>query len=79
LFSFTLHKWRTSLDHFSRVIRLVGQSLNNWCIEQAVKAGIALRGRINKLSMFERKHYFYCDLPLGYQITQQTGMFMLAF
>lgn len=44
--------------------------INKECIKQAVKTGLALSGNINKLSYFDRKHYFYPDNPLGYQITQ---------
>ncbi|MDR1488770.1 MAG: Asp-tRNA(Asn)/Glu-tRNA(Gln) amidotransferase subunit GatB [Holosporales bacterium] len=44
--------------------------LNNFCIEQAVKTGIAIDGTINKISVFDRKNYFYPDLPSGYQISQ---------
>lgn len=44
--------------------------LNGACVAQAVRAGIALRGRVHARSCFERKHYFYADLPHGYQITQ---------
>lgn len=47
--------------------------LNKYCVEQAIKIGLTLNCNINKLSIFERKHYFYCDLPLGYQITQQSN------
>ncbi len=45
-------------------------SLNEECVKQAVKTGLALQGKINKFSMFDRKNYFYPDLPSGYQITQ---------
>lgn len=44
--------------------------LNSFCILQAVKSGVALHGTVNKYSEFDRKSYFYPDLPNGYQITQ---------
>ncbi len=44
--------------------------LNREAIHLAVKAGIALRAKIALVSHFDRKHYFYPDLPKGYQITQ---------
>lgn len=47
--------------------------LNRECVSQAIRLGVGLRGHINPLSYFERKHYFYCDLPQGYQITQQSA------
>lgn len=44
--------------------------LNEYCVEQAVKTGLGLNAQINKTSVFERKNYFYADLPQGYQISQ---------
>ncbi len=45
-------------------------SVNRRCIEQAVRTGLGLRAAINRFSVFERKNYFYPDLPNGYQISQ---------
>src|SRR5215472_4315314 len=44
--------------------------LNQYCVEQAVRTGLGLNAQINRLSVFERKNYFYPDLPQGYQISQ---------
>lgn len=44
--------------------------LNEYCVEQAVKTGLSLNAQINQMSMFDRKNYFYPDLPQGYQISQ---------
>jgi aspartyl-tRNA(Asn)/glutamyl-tRNA(Gln) amidotransferase subunit B len=44
--------------------------LNGFCVEQAVRTGLGLEAEINRLSVFERKNYFYPDLPNGYQISQ---------
>ncbi|XP_071787634.1 glutamyl-tRNA(Gln) amidotransferase subunit B, mitochondrial-like [Asterias amurensis] len=45
--------------------------LNRRCVEAGVLTSLALSCQINKRSLFDRKHYFYADLPSGYQITQQ--------
>jgi aspartyl-tRNA(Asn)/glutamyl-tRNA(Gln) amidotransferase subunit B len=45
-------------------------TLNRFCVEQAVKTGLGLRAQINRRSQFDRKNYFYPDLPTGYQISQ---------
>ena len=44
--------------------------VNEKCIEQCVKTGFGLNAQINKYSRFDRKNYFYADLPQGYQISQ---------
>jgi aspartyl-tRNA(Asn)/glutamyl-tRNA(Gln) amidotransferase subunit B len=44
--------------------------INRHCVEQAVKTGLGLHAEINLHSVFERKNYFYPDLPAGYQISQ---------
>jgi len=44
--------------------------INDYCVKQAVKSGIGLNAKINKKSIFDRKNYFYQDLPQGYQISQ---------
>ncbi len=44
--------------------------INAYCVEQAVRTGLALDAQINLYSIFDRKNYFYADLPQGYQISQ---------
>ncbi|MDB5421122.1 MAG: gatB, partial [Brevundimonas sp.] len=44
--------------------------INRYCVEQAVRAGLGLKAQINLKSTFDRKNYFYPDLPQGYQISQ---------
>jgi len=44
--------------------------INKHCVEQAVKTGLGLKAQINSWSRFDRKNYFYPDLPQGYQISQ---------
>ena len=44
--------------------------INEYCIEQAIKTGLGLNAKINLNSIFDRKNYFYADLPAGYQISQ---------
>jgi len=47
--------------------------LNRSCVEAGVRTALALNCKINPTSTFDRKHYFYADLPAGYQITQQRN------
>ena len=44
--------------------------INEHCVEQAIRTGLGLRAQINLRSVFDRKNYFYPDLPQGYQISQ---------
>jgi aspartyl-tRNA(Asn)/glutamyl-tRNA(Gln) amidotransferase subunit B len=44
--------------------------INDACVRQAVRTGLGLKAQINKRSIFDRKNYFYPDLPQGYQISQ---------
>ena len=46
--------------------------INKHCVEQAVKTGLGINAQINSYSVFDRKNYFYADLPQGYQISQFT-------
>ena len=45
-------------------------TINEYCVEQAVRTGLGLKAEINLHSAFDRKNYFYPDLPQGYQISQ---------
>ncbi|MEL6364514.1 MAG: Asp-tRNA(Asn)/Glu-tRNA(Gln) amidotransferase subunit GatB [Pseudomonadota bacterium] len=44
--------------------------INRYCVEQAIRTGLGLNAKINEWSRFDRKNYFYPDLPQGYQISQ---------
>ena len=44
--------------------------INEYCVRQAIKTGLGLNAKINHFSVFDRKNYFYADLPQGYQISQ---------
>ncbi|MEM7633972.1 MAG: Asp-tRNA(Asn)/Glu-tRNA(Gln) amidotransferase subunit GatB [Pseudomonadota bacterium] len=44
--------------------------INRYCVEQAVRTGLGLKAEIHEFSVFDRKNYFYPDLPQGYQISQ---------
>ena len=45
-------------------------TINEKCVKQAIKTGLAINAKINLFSVFDRKNYFYPDLPQGYQISQ---------
>eukprot|EP00944_MAST-04C_sp_MAST-4C-sp1_P004091 g4091.t1 len=68
---FELEKPNRLVAFFDAAVPGTMPRLNKYCVEQAIKTGLALGGKINKRSMFERKHYFYPDMPQGYQVTQQ--------
>ncbi len=44
--------------------------INRYCVEQAIRTGLGINAKINLRSVFDRKNYFYADLPQGYQISQ---------
>ena len=44
--------------------------INEYCVDQAILTGLSLNAQINRMSVFDRKNYFYPDLPQGYQISQ---------
>ena len=46
--------------------------INRKCVEQAVRTGLGLKAKINLKSVFDRKNYFYPDLPQGYQISYRA-------
>lgn len=48
-------------------------TINEECVKQAVKTGLGINAKINLLSIFDRKNYFYPDLPQGYQISQYSN------
>ncbi|TMW66127.1 hypothetical protein Poli38472_003892 [Pythium oligandrum] len=48
-------------------------AINRECVHQAIRTSLAVGAQVHPRSIFERKHYFYCDLPLGYQLTQQRA------
>ena len=47
--------------------------LNEECVNQAIRSALSFKATVHHKSKFERKHYFYADMPLGYQVTQQDA------
>ncbi len=60
----------TNIELFDVAIPGTLPVLNKECIELAVRTALGIEATVNALSRFDRKHYFYPDLPLGYQTTQ---------
>lgn len=70
--SFGLHAQPNSHVHlFDAAVPGTYPQLNAHAVELAVRAALLLNSNVNRESRFERKHYFYNDLPHGYQVTQQ--------
>ncbi|KAH6914684.1 glutamyl-tRNA amidotransferase [Coprinopsis sp. MPI-PUGE-AT-0042] len=71
----------TNVSSFDAALPGTLPRLNPNCVDLALRTALALKSDIHKRSSFDRKHYFYSDLPSGYQITQQyaplaTGGFL---
>jgi aspartyl-tRNA(Asn)/glutamyl-tRNA(Gln) amidotransferase subunit B len=62
----------TNVDYLDIGMPGVLPVVNEECVNQAIKTGLGLGSTINQISVFDRKNYFYADLPLGYQISQNT-------
>ncbi len=52
--------------------------LNKYCVDQGLRAALAFGSKISEISTFDRKHYFYPDLPNGFQITQHYSNFHIV-
>jgi aspartyl-tRNA(Asn)/glutamyl-tRNA(Gln) amidotransferase subunit B len=61
----------SNVSYFDAALPGSMPTLNRRCVELCALTALALNCHINGISLFERKHYFYADLPSGYQITQQ--------
>lgn len=62
----------TQVGFFSAALPGTLPVINTYCIDQAIKTGMGINAPINLFSVFDRKNYFYADLPCGYQISQFT-------
>ncbi|KAK0062687.1 aspartyl/glutamyl-tRNA(Asn/Gln) amidotransferase subunit B [Biomphalaria pfeifferi] len=60
----------TQVAYFDAALPGTLPVLNKKCVEAGIKTALALNCDINMMSLFDRKHYFYADMPAGYQITQ---------
>jgi aspartyl-tRNA(Asn)/glutamyl-tRNA(Gln) amidotransferase subunit B len=70
---FELDQPNTQVSFFDASIPGTLPVLNEECVDQAIRSALSFRAKVHPISRFERKHYFYADLPLGYQITQQES------
>lgn len=66
------------VNYFDLAIPGTMPQLNLFALQQAIKTGLALKGEIPEKSEFDRKHYFYPDLPCGFQITQNFHPIVLG-
>ncbi|HEV7371375.1 Asp-tRNA(Asn)/Glu-tRNA(Gln) amidotransferase subunit GatB [Arenibaculum sp.] len=62
----------TQVSHVDAAMPGMLPVINEYCVEQAVRTGLGLKAQINLFSVFDRKNYFYADLPSGYQISQYS-------
>lgn len=60
----------THVDYLDAGLPGILPVINQRCVDQAIKTGLGLHGDVQPISVFDRKNYFYADLPLGYQISQ---------
>ena len=68
-----LHNMNLAAWKFTHVGKM--QKINPKCVDLAIRTALALKCQISSRSSFDRKHYFYSDLPSGFQITQHYCMF----
>ena len=61
----------SQVSYFDAAIPGTLPVLNRKCVEAGIATSLSLGSHLNQVSYFDRKHYFYSDLPAGYQITQQ--------
>lgn len=61
----------SQVSHFDAALPGTLPVINKRCVEAGVLTALSLGCHVNKVSLFDRKHYFYADMPAGYQITQQ--------
>ena len=71
--AFNLERPNTQVSYFDAALPGTLPVVNEECVAQGVRAALALGADVHLRSRFDRKHYFYADLPLGYQITQQDA------